>query len=145
MILNRESTRKGEKMISKAWVIIYFDKTILVLTLLRPSSSVRVVAESLGHVCDPTEYLRTSSRDSHQVRVLFLPPECFPFRSGPLLRTPSPDPLSGPPPHWTAFPDRPSTFVLSSGPPLGASHPTPSAFAPSQRFAGPPPCDVMMT
>jgi hypothetical protein len=125
MILNRESTRKDEKMLSKVWVILYFDKTILVLTLLRPSSSVRVVSESLGPICGSTEY--------------FL---CF---SGPLLRTPSPDLLSGPPPHRTAFPDRPSTFVLSSGPPLGASHPTPSAFAPSQRFAGPPPCDVMMT
>jgi hypothetical protein len=108
MISNRESTRKDEKMISKAWMIVYFDKTILVLTLLRPSSSVRVVSESLGPVCGPTEY--------------------FLFLLGPPLRTASPDPslrtfawgqLSDPgvPDLSSVFPDRRSRPALSQNPP----------------------------
>jgi hypothetical protein len=50
-------------MISKAWVIIYFDKTILVFNLAKVSSSMRVVPELLGQVCGPTEWFPLSLAD----------------------------------------------------------------------------------
>jgi hypothetical protein len=132
MISNRESTRKYVKTILTAWVIIYLDKTILVLTLLRPSSSVRVVCKSLGPVCGPTEY--------------------FLFLLGPPFRTAFPDLLSGQPSGPSTLPStrvlflHPEYLLFLFGPPLlGASHPTPSTSAPSQRSVGPPRSGVMMT
>jgi hypothetical protein len=142
MILNRESTRKDEKMLSKVWVILYFDKTILVLTLLRPSSSVRVVSESLGPICGSTEYflcfsgppLATATRSeylSSHPRAFCSAPDLF---TGPHLRTSFRDP------HLTGPPFRTARVLLffSSDLRFGASNPTPSASAPSQCSSGPP-------
>jgi hypothetical protein len=128
MILNRESTRKDEKRISKDWVIIYFDKTILVLTLLRPSSSVRVVFESLGQVVVRPSVSGPPLGPAIRSEYSSSRPSAFCFAS---------DLSSG-----TALPDHPSTFVSLSRPPLGASDRTPSTSALPPCSAGPPPSDV---
>jgi hypothetical protein len=105
-------------MISKAWINIYLDKTILVLTLLRPSSSVRVVLESLGQVVVRPSVSGPPLGTSHQVRVLFFRPSAFCSASD----------LSSRPLHRTSYPGPPLRTALP-GPLLGASNRTPSTSA----------------